>query len=124
MTSRSVFIIDDADFVVDMLRLTFADGGYTVVGSATDSVQGVGQLREMASKSQAVDVVVVDLHMPRLDGFGTIREIREILPGAKILLVSADATLPVALKAKEFGVDGFIVKPFEPETIWAALKKI
>ena len=35
MTSRSVFIIDDADFVVDMLRLTFADGGYTVVGSAT-----------------------------------------------------------------------------------------
>ena len=28
MTSRSVFIIDDADFVVDMLRLTFADGGY------------------------------------------------------------------------------------------------
>ena len=124
MTSRSVFIIDDADFVVDMLRLTFADGGYTVVGSATDSLQAIGQLREMASKSQAVDVVVVDLHMPRLDGFGTIREIREILPGAKILLVSADATLPVALKAKELGVDGFIVKPFEPETIWAALKKI
>ena len=41
MTSRSVFIIDDADFVVDMLRLTFADGGYTVVGSATDSLQGI-----------------------------------------------------------------------------------
>ena len=116
MTSRSVFIIDDADFVVDMLRLTFADGGYTVVGSATDSVQGVGQLREMASKSQAVDVVVVDLHMPKLDGFGTIREIREILPRAKIFLVSADA--------KELGVDGFIVKPFEPKTIWAALEKI
>ena len=107
-----------------MLRLTFADGGYTVVGSATDNLQSIGQLREMASKSQTVDVVVVDLHMPRLNGFGTIREIREILPGAKILLVSADATLPVALKAKELGVDGFIVKFFEPETIWAALKKI
>ena len=39
-------------------------------------------------------------------------------------MVSADATLPVALKVKELGVDGFIVKPFEPETIWAALKKI
>ena len=65
MTSRSVFIIDDADFVVDMLCLTFADGGYTVVGSATDSLQGIKQLHKIASKSQAVDVVVVDLHMPR-----------------------------------------------------------
>lgn len=124
MMSRSVFIIDDADFMVDMLRLVLVEGGYTVVGSATDSLQGLEQLRDSVAKSQRVDIVVVDLHMPKLDGFETICEIRAILPKAKVLLVSANATLPVALKAKELGVDGFIVKPFEPETVLETLRKI
>ena len=122
--SRSVFIIDDADFMVDMLRLMFTEGGYRVLGSATDSLQGLEQLRSLASQSLDVDLVVVDLHMPKLDGFEAIKAIRAILPKARIVLVSANATLPVALKAKEFGVDGFIVKPFEPEAVLEALKKI
>lgn len=121
--SRNVFIMDDADFMVDMLRLVLAEGGYTVVGAATDSLQGLEQLRDAAETSQVVDIVVVDLHMPRLDGFEAIREIRTILPDAKVFLVSADSTLSVALKAKELGVDGFIVKPFEPKTVLATLQK-
>ncbi len=124
MESRSVFIIDDADFMVDMLRLVLSEGGYAVAGSATDSLQGLEQLRRIVSEAQTVDIVIVDLHMPKLDGFETIRKMREVLPKAKVLLVSANATLSVALKAKELGVDGFIVKPFEPETVLAALRKI
>lgn len=121
--SRNVFIMDDADFMVDMLRLVLAEGGYTVVGAATDSLQGLEQLRDAVETSQVVDIVVVDLHMPRLDGFEAIREIQTILPDAKVFLVSADSTLSVALKAKELGVDGFIVKPFEPKTVLATLQK-
>ena len=124
LESRSVFIIDDADFMVDMLRLVLSEGGYAVAGSATDSLQGLEQLRRIVSEAQTVDIVIVDLHMPKLDGFETIRKMREVLPKAKVLLVSANATLSVALKAKELGVDGFIVKPFEPETVLAALRKI
>ena len=62
--------------------------------------------------------------MPKRDGFETVREIRAILPDVKVLLVTANATLPVALKAKELGIDGFIVKPFEPETLLETLRKI
>ena len=124
MTPQSVFIIDDADFMVDMLRLILEEGGHRVAGSAVDSIRAVEQLREAVSRSQAVDVVLVDLHMPKRDGFETVREIRAILPDVKVLLVTANATLPVALKAKELGIDGFIVKPFEPETLLETLRKI
>ncbi|MDO4786834.1 MAG: response regulator [Fretibacterium sp.] len=122
--SRSAFIIDDADFMVDMLRLVLSEGGYSVAGSATDALVGLEQLRRLTSASKTVDIVIVDLHMPKLDGFETIRGIREILPKAKVLLVSANATLPVALKAKAIGVDGFVVKPFEPETVLETLRKM
>lgn len=124
MTPQNVFVVDDADFMVDMLRLILEEGGHRVVGSAADGIRAVEQLREVVSRSLAVDVVLVDLYMPKRDGFETVREIRAILPDVKVLLVTANATLPVALKAKELGIDGFIVKPFEPETLLEALRKI
>jgi len=124
VTPQSVFIIDDADFMVDMLRLILEEGGHRVVGSAADGICAVEQLREAVSQSHAVDVVLVDLYMPKRDGFETVREIRAILPDVKVLLVTANATLPVALKAKELSIDGFIVKPFEPETLLETLRKI
>ena len=124
MTPQNVFVVDDADFMVDMLRLILEEGGHGVVGSAADGIRAVEQLREVVSRSLTVDVVLVDLYMPKRDGFETVREIRAILPDVKVLLVTANATLPVALKAKELGIDGFIVKPFEPETLLEALRKI
>lgn len=124
MTPQNVFVVDDADFMVDMLRLILEEGGHRVVGSAADGIRAVEQLREAVSRSLTVDVVLVDLYMPKRDGFETVREIRAILPDVKVLLVTANATLPVVLKAKELGIDGFIVKPFEPETLLEALRKI
>lgn len=124
MTPQNVFVVDDADFMVDMLRLILEEGGHRVVGSAVDGIRAVEQLRDVVSRSLAVDVVLVDLYMPKRDGFETVREIRAILPDVKVLLVTANATLPVVLKAKELGIDGFIVKPFEPETLLEALRKI
>lgn len=124
MTPQNVFVVDDADFMVDMLRLILEEGGHRVVGSAADGIRAVEQLRDVVSRSLAVDVVLVDLYMPKRDGFETVREIRAILPDVKVLLVTANATLPVVLKAKELGIDGFIVKPFEPETLLEALRKI
>lgn len=116
---RNVFIIDDADFMIDMIRMILEDADYRVVGSSTDSTVALSQLRELAvaPKPTAVDIVIVDLHMPKLDGFETIRRLREIFPSVKVLLVTANSSLPVALKARELRIDGFVVKPFEPEVL-------
>ena len=122
--SRNVFIIDDADFMIDMIRMILEDAGHKVVGSDTDSLKALEQMRALASGPTRVDVVLVDLHMPKLDGFETIQELRKILPGAKVLLMSANSALSVALKARDLKVDGFVVKPFEPDVLLAELGKL
>lgn len=116
---RNVFIIDDADFMIDMIRMILEDADYRVVGASTDSTAALSQLRGLAvaPRPTAVDIVIVDLHMPKLDGFETIRRLREIFPSVKVLLVTANSSLPVALKARELRIDGFVVKPFEPEVL-------
>jgi CheY-like chemotaxis protein len=120
---KKIFIVDDADFMVDMLSLIVREAGYEVVGTAFNGAQAIESIGSLA-KTSSPDVVVVDFHMPKLDGMETIRRIRLLVPGVKVLLVSANATRPVVMKAKDEGVDAFIAKPFEPRSVLDALEKL
>lgn len=124
--SGKIFIIDDADFIIDMMRIILEEGGFTVAGYSTDSTEAVESLRVLSESEgqSAVDVVLVDLHMPKADGFETAQEIRKIFPSVKLVIVSANSSLPVALKARELKIDGFVVKPFEPDVLLAEVKKL
>lgn len=122
--SRNVFIIDDADFMIDMIRMILEGAGHQVVGSETDSLKALAKLRDLANRRTPVDLVLVDLHMPKLDGFEAIQNIRKILPSAKVLLVSANSARSVALRARDLKVDGFVVKPFEPDVLLAEVAKL
>lgn len=119
--SKRIFIVDDADFMVDMLRMIFESAGHKVVGTAANGPEALESIGRLSAVS-APQVVTVDFHMPRMDGMETVRRIRTLVPGVKVLLVSAHATLPVVMKAKEAGVDAFIAKPFEPRTILDAVE--
>ncbi len=120
---RKIFVIDDADFMVDMLRLILYDAGHKVVGTALSGPQALESIKKLDSASLP-EIVTVDFHMPKMDGMETISRIRSLIPRIKILLVSAHATLPIVLKAKEVGVDGFIAKPFEPRAVLDAIDKL
>jgi two-component system chemotaxis response regulator CheY len=120
---KKIFIVDDADFIVDMLSMIMRSAGHKVVGTAFDGVQALESLKNLPP-DLAPDVVTVDFYMPKLDGMETIRKIRLLAPSAKILLISAHATRPLALEAKKIGVDAFIVKPFEPQTVLDTIDKL
>ena len=122
--SRNVFIIDDADFMIDMIRMILEGAGHQVVGSETDSLKALAKLRDLANRGTVIDLVLVDLHMPKLDGFEAIQNIRKILPSAGVLLVSANSARSVALRARDLKVDGFVVKPFEPDVLLAEVAKL
>jgi two-component system chemotaxis response regulator CheY len=118
--SKKVFIVDDADFMVDMLRLLVSEAGHEVVGTASNGPQALEALAHLG-KDALPDVVTVDFHMPKMDGLETICKIRTLVPGVRIVLISSHATLPVVLKARESGVDAFVAKPFEPQTVLNAV---
>jgi len=120
---KKIFIIDDADFMVDMLRVIMRDAGYCVVGSAFNGEQAMDLMRALSS-SDLPDVVTVDFHMPKMDGMETVSRIRALVPGVKVVLISSDSTLSVVKRAKDAGVDAFIAKPFEPRTVLDAIAKL
>ena len=123
MTPKKVFIVDDADFMVDMLRMIVQQAGHQVVGTAFNGADALKSIESLGEKL-APDVATVDFHMPKMDGLETGRRIRLLVPGVKIILISSHATRPVAMMAKDVEVDAFIVKPFEPQMVLDAINNL
>ena len=101
-----VLIVDDHPVVRDGLRGLFAgDPDFEVVGEAADG-------RDAVSRTEAFrpDVVLMDLHMPTLDGVGATREIVERDLGAKVLVVTTYDTETDVLPAIEAGATGYVLK--------------
>ena len=72
------------------------------------------------------DVLLTDLNMPRMDGFGFIEEVRKIpqyqlLP---ILILTTESDAERKAKARSIGATGWITKPFEPEKLISVVKRV
>ena len=120
--SKKIFVIDDADFMVDMLCLIMRGAGYEIAGTALNGEQALETIRALPQVALP-DIVTLDLHMPKIDGMEAVDRIRALVPGVKIVMISSNSTLPVVRRAKDVGVDAFIAKPFEPQTVLDAIAK-
>lgn len=103
-----VMIVDDSSFIILVCRQALEKSGYEVVGEAYDGVSAV----EIAEKTQP-DFVIMDIALPRKNGFEATQMIQEILPKAKVLAISAVDEDWVRDKAIESGCFDFLAKPFD-----------
>ena len=105
---------DDAD-ILELVSFRLSQTGCDVL-EATDGQRAL----ELALERQP-DICVLDLKMPKLDGFSVTREIRASPGGGrvKILLLTASAEEADVERAKEVGVDDFLRKPFNPDQLKA-----
>ncbi len=103
-----VLIVDDSSFVILVCRQALEKSGYQVVGEAYDGVSAV----EIAESTQP-DFVIMDIALPRKNGFEATQMIQEILPKVKVLAVSAIDEDWVRDKAIESGCFDFLPKPFD-----------
>ncbi len=109
--AKTILTIDDSRTMRDMLRLALGGAGFTVV-QAVDGQDGLKVLPQ-----QAVDVLITDINMPKLDGYGVIRAVRAdpTYDETPILVLSTEAEQGSKDIANEAGANGWIVKPFDPE---------
>jgi len=107
-THQRICIIDDDPFLLDMYNLKFQQSGYDVV-CFTDSSKA---LEAMRADGQ-YDVILLDLVMPKVDGFEVLQTIRrENLCGEDVVLVilSNQGQEKDISRAEEFGIDGYLIK--------------
>src|SRR5258708_37356934 len=105
----TILIVDDEWVNVHLLDRMLKEAGYTNVHNTTDSRQALGLFLELKP-----DVVLLDLLMPFLDGFGLIQQIREKMdPGDYIplLVLTADITNETRQRALSSGAKAFLTKP-------------
>ncbi len=113
--STKVLLVDDSKLARRSLRRILESAGCTVV-EAEDGMRGIE--RYFLDKP---DVVFLDLLMEGLHGFDVLAKLRQLDPGARVLVVSADIQSSSREMAVAAGASGFIEKPFDSAQIKQAL---
>jgi two-component system chemotaxis response regulator CheY len=115
-----ILTVDDSASMRALLQHALNDSGFEVV-QADD---GIAALEWLAANE--VDVIITDINMPRLDGFGLIERLRagERHCDRPILVLSTESSDEKKARARAAGATGWIVKPFDPEKLAAAVRRV
>ena len=119
--TATVLTVDDSRTMRDMLMLALSHAGFNVV-QAVDGVDGIETLQDSA----APDVIVTDINMPRLDGFGFIAQLRQDprWRATPILVLTTESDPSKKARAREAGATGWIVKPFNADKLVDAIRRV
>ncbi len=117
---KNVLVVDDAMTIRNLAKFALTKGGYNIL-EAEDGVKGL----EMVGKNQ-VDLVITDLNMPNMNGLEMAKSIKgnAATKAIPIFMLTTEASQELALQGKEIGVMAWIVKPFVPEKLLAAVQKV
>jgi DNA-binding NarL/FixJ family response regulator len=101
-----VLLVDDDPFFVEALSTLLApDERISIVGSAGNGAEGLALTEELRP-----DVVLMDVHMPVMDGFEATRRIRNSFPGTRVVFLTSTSSPEIAEQAFLSGADGFLTK--------------
>lgn len=109
--SKKVLVVDDADFMRMMLKDILTRFGHSVL-QAKNGQEGLNILQD-----EAVDVCVLDICMPGMDGIEVLRRIKEEHSEVKVVMLSALSQESNVKQTLQLGADAFVVKPFQAECL-------
>ena len=118
-----VMTIDDSPTMRALLRRALTERGYEVV-QAEDGLVALEWLE--ANDAQSIDAIITDINMPNLDGYGVIEKLRaqKRFQNHPILVLSTENSEQKKRHARQAGATGWIVKPFDPDKLAAALRRV
>ena len=115
--SKRILIVDDEPRYLRLLEANLKTEGYTVV-TAADGVQAID-----AFSSHPADLVLLDIMMPRLDGFATCQRIRQF-SNVPIIMLTAKGEEQDRVKGLDLGADDYLVKPFSATELLARVRAV
>ena len=115
---ETLLIIDDETSFVDVTKILMEIAGYTVL-TASDGLEGIAAFKEHIS---IIDVVICDLHMPKLGGHMAVQSFLTLKPDIKILIISGSIVEEDIPRYLVPGKIEFMHKPFLTETLLEKLR--
>lgn len=105
---KTVLIVEDEQFLIDLYRKAFSQRGFAVLG-ATDGAEGL----EKANGKEPVDIILLDIMLPEMDGISVLRKLKDNENPAKnipIFMLTNLGQESVIKEALRIGADGYILK--------------
>jgi len=112
-----VLVVDDEERIVNFLRVKLKALGYEVL-TGSDGREAVEQ-----AQAQDPDLIVLDLLMPKTDGFEALRQIRNFSP-VPVIILSAKGADADKIKGLGLGADDYLQKPFNPDELVARIEAV
>ncbi len=110
---RTVLIVDDEDVIRDLIADVVSDRGYRVLTAAS----GKEAIEIVKAEKKAVNLVILDMLMPDLDGRQTYERMKQIVPDLHVLVATGFGREDVARGLMELGIRGVVSKPFHIEDL-------
>jgi DNA-binding NarL/FixJ family response regulator len=102
---RTVLVVDDHAGFRELARTLLEEGGYLVVGEAVDGVTALAAVRRLRP-----DAVLLDVHLPDMDGFAVAAALGRERPAPRVVLTSSDEDEQVGSLLRRCGARGFVAK--------------
>ena len=109
-----VLVVDDSMFIAKQITQYLTSEGFEIIGTANDGAQAVEKYKEL---SPNIDLVTMDITMPKVDGISALEQILEFDKGARVIMVSALGKQDLVKKALLLGAKNYIVKPLDREKV-------
>jgi len=117
---KQIFIVEDHQLFREGLKAMLSPSQeYEIIGEAEDGLEAIRLI-----KKQKPDLVLLDLSMPRMNGFSVLREIKGAMPEVKILVLSIHESDQYVLQAFEALADGYAIKDSSREELRVAIRSV
>lgn len=108
---KRLLVVDDDDEIRELLEFDLAQSGY-IIDTASDGYEGLNK-----ALNSYYDLVLLDVMMPKMNGFDVCKNIRKSKPDMPILLLTAKGTINDKTTGFDMGADDYIVKPFDIQEV-------
>lgn len=117
---KTILTVDDSASIRQMVSFTLKGAGYDV----TEAVDGQDALEKASRK--VYNLILTDINMPRMDGLKLLEKLREIsqYKSIPILMLTTESGDEMKAKGRAAGATGWLVKPFNPESLLEVIKKV
>ena len=113
-----VLVVDDEDALRMVLSAELSSSGYDVTTSS-DGDEAITQIQ-----NKKFDLVLLDIKMPKVDGFEVLKFIKKNSPGVKVIMLTGFADLKNAIESKKHGAEDFVSKPYDLVDLLTTIERV
>jgi DNA-binding NtrC family response regulator len=115
---RSILVVDDEDSLRTVLGSELVSEGYDV-GTAADGDDAITELQK-----RSYDLLLLDIKMPRMNGFEVLRYVKEKHPQTRVIMLTGFADLKNAIESKKLGAEDFVSKPYDLVDLLTTIERV